>query len=103
MPRAARVTDRHSGSCSHGLDCCPHSVVGEIDSGSPDTFVNGLQAARLGDSVRHSCPHCGTGNISSGSETVFINGMAAARLGDRVMYPGGSGTITTASSDTFFG
>ena len=97
MPRAARVTDEHRGVCSHGADCCPHSVVGTITSGSPDVFINGLRAARLNDTVRHNCPHCGTGFVSSASGSVFANGAPVARLGDRVTYPGGRGTITTAN------
>ena len=100
MPSAARRTDEHRGICGHGAPCCPHSVVGTITGGSPDTNINGLAAARLGDAVEHNCPHCGTGNISSASGTVLINGIGAARLGDAVTYPGGSGTITTASGDT---
>ena len=103
MPASARVTDEHRGVCSHGAPCCPHNVVGTITNGSPDTNINGLRAARLNDPVEHNCPHCGTGYISSASGTVSINGIPAARLGDEVTYPGGSGTITTASGDTTAG
>ena len=99
MPQLARVTDEHRGICNHGAPCCPHSVVGAIVEGSPDVFVNGLQAARLDDRVEHNCPHCGTGHISSASGSVFANGIPVARLGDAVTYPGGGGTITTASDD----
>ena len=100
MPASARVTDEHRGICGHGAPCCPHSVVGTIVQGSPDTNINGLAAARLNDAVVHNCPHCGTGYVSSASGTVNINGIPAARLGDSVTYPGGGGTITTASGDT---
>jgi uncharacterized Zn-binding protein involved in type VI secretion len=99
MPKVARLGDTHSGICDHGLPCCPHSVSGSIVLGSGDTFANGKPVARLGDSVTHSCPHCGTGNISSASGSVFANGKGIARLGDSVTYPGGSGTIDSASSD----
>ena len=99
MARIARVTDEHRGICSHGLDCCPHNVVGTIVEGSPDTLANGLNVARLNDAVIHNCPHCGTGYISSASSTVKANGKGVARLGDTVIYPGGSGTITTSSGD----
>ena len=99
MPQIARVTDEHRGICGHGADCCPHNVVGEIVEGSPDTFANGLQVARLGDMVEHDCPHCGIGWISSSSSTVRANGIGVARLGDAVTYPGGGGTITTASGN----
>ena len=99
MPRVARVTDGHRGTCSHGDMCCPHSVAGTITTGSPDVHVNGLRAARLNDEVEHDCPHCGTGFISSGSRTVLVNGLPIARLGDSVTYPGGGGTITAASGN----
>ena len=95
----ARVTDEHRGICGHGLDCCPHDVVGIIVGGSPDTFANDLKVARLHDEVIHNCPHCGNGSISSASYTVFANGIGVARLGDIVVYPGGFSIITTASGN----
>jgi uncharacterized Zn-binding protein involved in type VI secretion len=55
--------------------------------------------ARLGDSVTHNCPHCGTGNVSSASGDVKADGIGAARLGDSVTYPGGGGSIVSASND----
>jgi len=99
MAQAARVTDEHRGICNHGAPCCPHIVVGTIVEGSPDTNINGLAAARLNDAVVHNCPHCGTGFVSSASGTVRANGIGVARLGDSVTYPGGGGTITTASGN----
>jgi uncharacterized Zn-binding protein involved in type VI secretion len=99
----ARLGDRHSGICDHGLPCCPHNVTGVISSASPDVIVNGKGAARLNDSVTHDCPHCGTGYISSASKTVIANGRGVARKNDSVTYPGGGGTIITASSDVFAG
>ena len=99
MPAVARVTDEHQGICDHGMSCCPHNVVGTIVEGSPNTNANGLSVARLNDNVVHNCPHCGTGYVSSCSGTVKANGIGVARLGDSVTYPGGVGTITTASPD----
>ena len=99
MPGFARKGDIHSGICDHGQRCCPHSVSGTITGHSPDTFANGIEVARLNDSVEHSCPHCGTGHVSSASGDVKANGIGVARLGDSVSYPGGGGTIDSASSD----
>ena len=99
----ARVTDEHKGICDHGLSCCPHSVIGTITHGSSNININGLPVARLNDKVEHNCPHCGTGYISSCSPTVKINGIGVARLGDTVTYIGGSGVITTASSNVIGG
>ena len=103
MPGVAGVGDSHSGICGHGFDCCPHGVTGVIAAGSPNVKVNDKFVARLNDPVTHNCPHCGTGNISSASSTVKANGIGVARLGDSVEYPGGSGTIGSASSDVFAG
>ena len=103
MPAIARIGDRHTGICSHGGDCCPHAVSGVIVAGSSNVNANGIPVARLGDAVTHSCPHCGTGVVSSVSGTVFANGIGVARLGDSVTYPGGGGTIVSASSDVFTG
>ena len=103
MPNVARVTDEHRGICSHGAPCCPHNVIGTIVKGSPDVFANKLQVARLGDMVEHNCPHCGIGWVTSSSSTIMANSIGVARLGDDVTYPGGSGTITTASSNVFAG
>ena len=85
------------------MPCCPHGVSGPIVSCSPDVLANGIAVARLGDGVSHNCPHCGTGNISSASGTVKANGIGVARLGDSVTYPGGGGTIVSASPDVFAG
>jgi uncharacterized Zn-binding protein involved in type VI secretion len=103
MRGVARLNDRHEGTCSHGLPCCPHSVSGVISSASNNTKVNSRGVARLNDNVTHDCPHCGTGYVSSASSTYKVNSRGVARLGDSVTYPGGGGTIVTASSDTFTG
>jgi uncharacterized Zn-binding protein involved in type VI secretion len=99
----ARLGDTHTGICNHGLKCCPHAVTGQISSASGNVNANGKGVARLGDSVVHNCPHCGTGNISSASGKVKVNGIGVARLGDSVTYPGGSGTIVSASGNVFAG
>lgn len=73
--KAARLTDR-----------CVHKVTAII-TGSPDTIVNSLLAARLGDHTT-PCPICCVptpGLIVQGSLTVFINKMPAARVDDFVI------------------
>lgn len=97
MPKVARVGDSHSGTCSHGDECCPHSVSGTFTGGSPSTDCNGKAVVRVGDSLEHDCPHCGTGQASSGSSTVYVNSIAVVRKGDSVTYPGGSGTVDEGS------
>lgn len=77
MPAAARQGDAGVVHCS-GFN---------IASGSPDVFINGRPAARVGDpSTTHlrpagpCVPHSST--IASGSPNVFVNGRALARVGD---------------------
>jgi uncharacterized Zn-binding protein involved in type VI secretion len=63
-----------------------------VISGSPDTIVGGLLAARVGD-LTSPCPVCLTpppGKIVSGSSSVFINSVAAARITDAVACGAGS-------------
>lgn len=54
MPKAARLTDTGSGH-----ECFPPSPV---SAGSPDVIINGLPAARVGDTLApHACS-CGGGH-----------------------------------------
>lgn len=84
MTSAARKGDQHA---------CPqtgHGVNG-IATGSPNVFINGVPAARIGDSTS-----CGA-NIISGSSSVFINGLPAAIMGSATSHGGvlisGSGNV----------
>lgn len=99
----ARVGDSHKGVCDHGQKCCPHNVSGTVTSGSSTVTVNGKGVARAGDSVVHNCPHCGTGTIIASTKTVTVGGKLVARSGDTVIYPGGSGTIQSSSSNVSAG
>ena len=92
MPGQARKGDIASG---HG--CFPPTPV---TGASPDVFIDGIAAARVGDAVAaHGCdtcpPHGRT--IAGGSPTVLINGRPAARIGDGIDCGGalsaGSGTV----------
>lgn len=67
--QAARKTD----PCMHG---------GVIVTGSSDTTIGGLAAARWGDG--HTCPIHPPGRIVKASTTVMINGVGAARMLDTV-------------------
>ena len=60
MSKATRVEDINTGHDS----CAPVPLV----SGSPDVFINGRAAGRVGDSVS-----CG-GSVAEGSPNVFIGG-----------------------------
>ena len=83
MPSATRVGDGTTGTCDLGIpDCCPHGRTGTNTEGSPNVFMNGKPAHRVGDSGSIFCPHGGSFISTSGSSTVFINGKPATRIED---------------------
>lgn len=79
MPAALRVND----ACS-GHDLCPPRPAA---AGSPNVFINGRPAHRLGDAwAPHGCPVHGShgGVLTGGSASVFVNGLPLGRVGDGV-------------------
>lgn len=54
------------------------------DQGSPNVFINGRPAHRLGDHWPAHCqgPECHDATLAQGSATVFVNGRPLARVGD---------------------
>lgn len=95
MPAQTRVGDANTGH-----DACPPTT---LTSGSPNVFINGIPAGRVGDPYApHGCivhpSHVGT--ISSGSGTVFINGIPAGRIGDSVSC---GGSVAVGSPNVFVG
>ena len=95
MPAQTRVGDNNTGH-----DACPPIALA---AGSPNVFVNGVPAGRVGDSYSpHSCPahppHSGV--IASGSGTVFINNSPAGRVDDPVSC---GGSVAAGSPNVFVG
>lgn len=84
-PKVARVGD----PISHG---------GEITGGSTNVLTNGIETARLGDSVE--CAIHGAQTIVSASQTVTADGKGVARQGDLISC---GATITGGSPNTFAG
>ena len=84
---------------------CPHSSRGIVLEGSEDVTVNGIGAARVGDSGLCNCPHFATFTISEGSGTVFINGQAAVRTRDTATCQScrNVGNLLNGSDTVFFG
>lgn len=68
----------------------------KIIAGSPDFFINGLAAARLGDPIDHKK---GTGVITSASNDFSVNQKGAARVTDTANKS--IGIITQGSPDFF--
>jgi uncharacterized Zn-binding protein involved in type VI secretion len=84
---------------SHGCPACPHPTNGPITSGSPNVFVNGRPAARVGDvGVHAACCGPNSFRISSGTSNVLINGRRAAKIGDATTHCGGTGQIVGGSA-----
>ena len=80
MPAAARQGDSNVPHCSG------HNMA----QGSPNVFINGKSACRVGDSTEAHLRPAGrrcvvhTATVSRGSSSVFINGKPAARQGDPI-------------------
>lgn len=95
MSNATRLGDFDTGH-----DACPPTA---LVSASPNVFINGKAAGRVGDSyAAHGCVnHPGhSGVIASGSSSVFINGKAAGRIGDPVSC---GGSVAEGSNNVFIG
>lgn len=76
MPAAHRHRDICDG---HQYTIAPRPNI----EASPDVFINGRGAHRVGDAWE---THCSTSNPvqASGSPTVFVNGRPLARIGDNI-------------------
>lgn len=95
MSNATRLGDLDTGH-----DACPATA---LVSASPNVFINGKAAGRVGDSYAvHGCvSHAShSGVIAAGSASVFINGKAAGRIGDPVSC---GGSVAEGSSNVFIG
>jgi len=97
----ARIGDISIGTGTHGLPCCPHTIIGVIVTGSPNTNCNNKPVARKPDIVAHSCPHCGIGVTLTAATKTFCNNIPVHRLNDLVFWTCGIGVTITASPDTF--
>lgn len=76
----------------------------KVTAGSPDVFIDGLPAARVGDPLEpHDKPSSSKHDrsIATGSSTVFINGKPAALTGGKISCGGvtiGSGSVNIGDS-----
>ncbi len=92
---ASAGTIASSTGDSHGCLACPHPISrGPITTGSPNVFVNGKPAARVGDVGVHAmCCGANTFKIISGDSQVLINGRPAAKIGSQTQHCGSMGEI----------
>jgi uncharacterized Zn-binding protein involved in type VI secretion len=92
MPPAARITDPQS--C-----VMPKHSGGPIQTGESTVLIEGLPAARVGDSAQ--CTGIPTTTrIGTGSASVIIGGQKAARVGDTTCH---GGVITTGAGTVIIG
>ena len=97
MPNQTRQMDITIGFGTHGKNCCPHSIVGFIITGSPNVYTNGIMSGRTTDLGIHTCPHCGINIMLGGSSNTFINNLSSHRIGDPVSEICGAGISITGS------
>ena len=104
MLPATRVGDKaNCPNDSHGKGCCDHNVTGPATLGSPDVFIDGRPALRIGDSgVHSSCCGSNTWVTAQGSTKVLINNIPAVRLYDATTHCGGTGKMIEGSPTVFF-
>ena len=80
MPQACRLHDNCTG---HGC-----WVPRPNDQGSPNVYINGRNAHRVGDHwAIHCCPvipECHDSVLADGSPNVYVNGIKLGRVGDPV-------------------
>ncbi len=81
--------------------------VPEIAEGSPDVFINSLEAARGGPKGdKLNCQSHGSVKIAQGSQWVYINDKPASRIDDRTECSGGAVLAINPGGppvNTFFG
>jgi len=100
MPAARLGDNSQVQQDAHGCPACPHPGIGPIVTGSPDVYINNLNAGRQDDLGVHAI--CCGGNIYSiakGSPDVYVNSKPLARMNDKTTHCGGNGTIKVGSPD----
>ena len=105
MSAVARLGDKSQVPAdAHGCVSCAHPAEGPATSGSPDVFVNGKAAVRVGDvGVHAACCGPNTWTAKMGSDSVFVNGKPLHRLGDMDQHCGGVGKMIQGSPDVIAG
>lgn len=81
MPYVTRISDRTTGTCNPGLDCCPHSRSGTNAEGTQLLEVDGELAHLVGHSGPCNCPHGGTFESARGSELFEVDGIPVTLIG----------------------
>lgn len=84
----------------------PAVITGHIGTGSPNVYINGAQAARVGDTTYEWCSletiQPVYGRVIIGSSKVFINGMPAAYALETIQPHAGTASLTSGGSTNVF-
>jgi uncharacterized Zn-binding protein involved in type VI secretion len=84
----------------------PVVITGYIGTGSPNVYINGIQAARVGDTTYEWCALHDIlpvyGKVIMGSSKVFINGMPAAYALETIQPHAGTANLTGGGSTSVF-
>lgn len=104
MKNVALKGDNLDGVCPQPPPIGFVLFTGNIGTGSPNVYINGKQAARVGDVTDEHCPadmlvH---GKIIIGSSKVFINGMPAAYALETIQPHSGTASLTGGGSTNVF-
>lgn len=95
MPAAATIGCHHTCPAYDGDR--PHTG-GPSLQGSPNVFIGGKSACRLGDPLQ--CNSSSPDTVARGSASIFVNGLPAARQGDTTAH---GGVIAEGNSSISFG
>ena len=104
MRNVALKGDNLSGVHPAGSVTTP--FTGHIGTGSPNVYINGTQAARVGDTTYEWCSLHDIlpvyGKVIMGSSKVFINGMPAAYALEIIQPHDGIASLTSGGSTNVF-
>ena len=97
MPAAATIGHFHQcPQMNPGSPPTPH-IGGPVSTGADSVLINGMPAARMGDSAACNGP---IDKVATGSSTVFIESQPAARVGD---YTAHGGMLVAGSVNVIIG
>lgn len=104
MKNVALKGDSLSGVHPAGLVVA--AITGHIGTGSSNVYINGVQAARVGDTTYEWCSLHDIlpvyGKVIMGSSKVFINGMPAAYALEVIRPHAGTARLTSGGSTNVF-
>lgn len=104
MRNVALKGDSLNGVHPAGLIAAP--ITGYIGTGSHNVYINGMQAARVGDTTYEWCSLHDIlpvyGKVIMGSSKVFINGMPAAYALETIQPHAGTASLAGCGSTSVF-